>query len=80
MRENLESSSYEKAAMKNAIHSQSQASMQSSAIESKYNHFNCSAPEFPLTAWMPPSFLCPPRHDVSLYIHIIVEYSFNPNL
>ena len=32
-----------------------------------YNHFNFGAPQFPGTACMQPSFLCPPWYDVSLY-------------
>jgi len=65
-RENLESSSYEKTATKSAINCQSQASLQSSAIESKHNYFYFGAPQFPGTACMQPSFCCPPWHDVSL--------------
>jgi hypothetical protein len=59
-RENFESSSYEKIAMQSVINCQSKASMQSSAIESKHNHFNFGAPQFPGTACMQPSFLGPP--------------------
>jgi len=59
-RENLESSRYEKTATKSAINCQSKASLQSSGIESKHNHFNFSAPQFPGTTCMQPSFLCPP--------------------
>jgi len=78
-RENLESSSYEKTATKSAINCQSKASLQFSAIESKHNHFNFSAPQFPGTTCMQPWFLCPPWHDVPLYIHTIVEYCFQPH-
>jgi len=66
-REHLETSSYEKTATNSAIHCQSNASLQSSAIQSKHNHFNFGAPQFPGTACMQPLFLCPPRHEVSLY-------------
>ena len=46
-RENHESSSYEKTATKSAINCQSKASLQSSAIESKDNHFNFGTHQFP---------------------------------
>ena len=59
-REYLESSSYEKTATKSAINCQSKASLQSSAIASKHNHFNFGAPQLHQTAFMQPSFLCPP--------------------
>jgi hypothetical protein len=75
-RDNLESSSYEKTATNSAINCQSKASLQSSAVESKYNHFNFGAPQFPGTACMQLLFLCLLWHDVLLYIHTIVEYSF----
>jgi hypothetical protein len=58
-RENLESSSYEKTATKSAINCQSKVSLQSFAIESKQNHFNFGAPQFPETACIQLSFLCP---------------------
>jgi len=77
-RENPVRSSYEKTATKSAINCQSKPSLQSSAIESKHNHFNFGAPQFPGTSCMQLSSLCLPRHDVSLYIHTIVEYSFQP--
>ena len=66
--ENLESSSYEKTAMKSAINCQSEASLQSSAIESKHNHLNFSAPQFPGTACVKSSLLCL-RWDWSLTTH-----------
>jgi hypothetical protein len=75
-RENLESTSYDNTATKSAMNCQRKATLQSSAIESKHNHFNSSALQFLATACMHPSFLCPPWHDVSLCIHSIVEYSF----
>jgi hypothetical protein len=59
-RDNLDSLSYEKTATKSAINCQSKASLQSSAIESKHNHFNFGAHQFPGTACQKPSFLCPP--------------------
>ena len=43
-KENLESSSYEKTAMKSAINCQSKESLQFSAIEFTHNHFNFGAP------------------------------------
>ena len=60
VRENLQSLSYEKTAAKSAINCQSKASLQSSAIESKHNHFSFGAPQVPGTACMQPSFVCPP--------------------
>jgi hypothetical protein len=77
-REKCQCSSYKKTATKSAINCQSKASLQSSAIESKHNYFNFGVPQFPGTACMQPTFLCLPWHDVSLYIHTIVEYSFQP--
>ena len=65
--------------MSSAINCQSKPSLQSSAIEFKHNYFNFSAPEFPRTAHMQLSFLCPPWHEISLYIYTIVEYSFLPH-
>jgi hypothetical protein len=77
-RENPGSSSYEKIATKSAINCQSKQSLQFSPIEPKYNYFNFGAPQFSGTACMEPSFLCPPWLNVSLYIHTIAEYSFQP--
>ena len=44
--ENLECSLSEKTASKSAIYSQSKASLQSAAIQSKHNHLNLGAPQF----------------------------------
>jgi len=60
-RENLESLSYEKTSTKSAINCQSMASVQSSAIKSKHHQLNFRAPQFPETACLQSSFLCPPR-------------------
>jgi len=79
-RVNVESLSYEKTVTKSATNCWSKPSLQSSAIESQHNHFNFGEPQFPGTACMQPSFLCLLWHDVSLYIHTILEYSFQPQL
>jgi hypothetical protein len=76
--ENFESSSYAMTATKSAINCQSMQSLQSSGIESKHCYFNFGAPQFPRTASVQPWFLCPPWHDLPLYIHTTEEYSFQP--
>ena len=62
--------------MKSAISCQSKPRLQSSAIESKHNHFNFGAPQYPGTACMKQLFLSPQWDDVSLYIQTIEEHSF----
>jgi hypothetical protein len=79
-RESLEHICYKQTAMNSAINSQSTPNLQSSAIQCNHSHVNFSAPQFPGTACMQQSFLCQPWYDVSLYIHPIVEYRFQPQL
>jgi len=67
-RESLERWCSEQTARKSSINCQSKASLQSSAIESKHNHLNFGAPQFPGTACTQSSFLCPPW-DLRLTTH-----------
>jgi len=71
-RENLESSRSEKSALKSAINCQSIASLQSQAIESKHNHLNLGAPQFPeLYAF---------NHHSSAHSEMTSYYAFIPLL
>jgi len=54
----------------------SQPSLQASAIQSDHNHLNFGAPQFPGAVCRQLSCLCQPWHDLSLWLHPIVEYSF----
>jgi hypothetical protein len=71
-RENVESWSYEKKAMKSAIHCQSMARQQSAAIESKNNHSNFGAPQSPEQY----AYAC--NHHSSARCEMTSHYAFTP--
>jgi len=76
-RENLQSSSYQKTALKSAINYQSKASLQFPAIESQHNHINIGAPHFRGTA-PKQSFLWLQWDIMWLCIDTIVIYGYQP--
>jgi len=77
-RHNVESSSEENMASKSAIKCQSITSWQSPAIKSKHNHLIFHTPQIPATACLHSSFLCPWCDDISLCIHTILAYHYQP--